>query len=123
MNKIRAILFLLALVAVGPVRAQTPTGAIAGIVTDPAGAPVAGASIGITNRDSGLVRNLTTSTEGAYSTAALPSGVYQVTAEATGFRLLERTATVEAGTTTSVNLTLRVGEVADKVTVTDAAPL
>src|SRR5262245_15144178 len=46
-----------------------------------------------------VVRTFSTSTEGDYSAAALPSGVYRVTAEATGFRLLERAATVEAGTT------------------------
>jgi hypothetical protein len=123
MKKSQAMLFLLALMAIGSVRAQTPTGTINGIVADPAGAPVSQARVSITNRASGLVRNLTTSTEGVYSAAALPSGVYLVTAEAAGFRLLERTATVEAGTTTSVNLTLQVGEVSDKVTVTDAAPL
>src|SRR5262245_14672798 len=98
MNKLRAMLFLLALMAVGPAHAQTPTGAIAGGVTDPAGAPLSGASISIINRDRGLTRKLTTSTEGAYSAAALPSGVYLVTAEAAKFRLLERTVTVEAGT-------------------------
>src|SRR5262249_46293051 len=108
---------------VGAVHAQTPTGTIAGVVTDPTGAPVAGASVSITNRESGLARNLTTLTEGTYSAAALPAGIYLVTVEAAGFRSLERTATVEAGTTTSVNLPLQLGGVSDKVTVTDAAPL
>lgn len=64
MKKMRAILFLLAWTATGSVEAQTPTGAIAGIVTDPAGEAVSGASIRITNRDRGLIRDLTTSTEG-----------------------------------------------------------
>jgi hypothetical protein len=123
MNKIGAILFLLALAPVESVHAQTPTGAIVGIVTDPAGAAVSGAAIRVTNRESGLSRDLTTSTEGAYSMSALPPGVYQVTAEAAGFRLLERTATVEAGTTTSVDLTFQLGEVTEEVTVTDAAPM
>src|SRR3989454_996610 len=63
--------------------AQTPTGMISGVVTDPAGARVSGARVTIINRDSGLRRDLTTSTEGDYSAAALPSGVYQLTTEAT----------------------------------------
>src|SRR5439155_22193715 len=77
--------------------AQTPTGVISGVVTDPAGARVAGARVSIINHDSGLGRNLITSTEDDFTAAALPSGVYQITVEATGFHRLERTTVVEAG--------------------------
>lgn len=127
MGKIRPQLFLVAfvaaLLAVGPSLAQAPTGTIAGVVTDSAGAPVAGARVSIANQESGLTRSLSASEAGDYSAAALPPGVYQVTAEATGFSLLQRTATIETGTTTTVNLTLQVGEVSEQVTVSDAAPL
>lgn len=123
MCKVRAVLFLLPLVAAGVARAQVPTGTIAGVVTDPTGAGVAGARISITNRDSGLSRNLVTLADGIYSVAALPPGVYQVKADAEGFSLLERAATVEAGTTTTVNLMLQVGGVSEKLTVSDAVPL
>jgi carboxypeptidase family protein len=123
MSSIRATVFLTALVAVAVARAQAPTGIITGVVTDPTGAAVTGARITITNRASRLARNLTTSAEGDYSAAALLSGVYKVTVEAEGFSLLERAATVEAGTTTTVNLTLQVGAVIEKISVTDVAPL
>ncbi|MBA3567765.1 MAG: TonB-dependent receptor [Pyrinomonadaceae bacterium] len=102
--------------------AQTPTGTIAGVLTDPAGAPVVRALVTITNRDSSLTRSLNTSDEGDYSAAALPPGVYRVTAEATGFPLLESSATVQVGTTTTVNLTLQIGEISEKVKVDNAAP-
>jgi hypothetical protein len=111
------------LLAVGSVCAQSPAGTIAGMVTDSDGARVAGVRVTITNRESGLTRNLTTSTEGDYSAAALSSGFYTVSAEVTGFRRLERAAIVEAGTTTTVKLTLKIGEVTEQVTVDDAAPL
>jgi hypothetical protein len=62
----------------------------------------------LTNRDSGLTRNLTTQSKATTAHGAA-SGVYQITAKATGFALLERTATVEAGTTTTVNLALQIG--------------
>jgi hypothetical protein len=81
-----------------------------------------GCRLAIINRNSGLARNLTTSTED-YSVAALPPGVYTLTAEATGFRRAERTTTVEAGTTTTVNLTLQVGELQEAVTVENVVPL
>ncbi len=121
-NKARAII-LLALVSVSSALAQAPAGSIAGVVTDPTGAPVPGAHVSIVNSDSGLTRNLVTSKDGNYSAASLPSGIYLVTAEAEGFRLLERKATVEVGTTTTVNLALLVGALNDQVIVTVATPL
>ena len=123
MSKILAKLFVVLLVAAGSARAQTPTGIISGVVSDPAGARVAGARVTIINRDSGLRRNLITSTEGDFTAVALPSGTYHLTAEATGFHRLERTTVVEAGTTTTVNLSLQIGDVSEQVTVDDAAPL
>src|SRR5262245_4911983 len=123
MSKFLKMLLLFSLVALGSARAQAPTGTIAGIVTDHAGAAVSGARITITNRDSGLARSLVTSNEGDYSAAALPPGVYVVKAEAQGFSVLEQTVTVEAGTTTTVNLPLLVGGVSEKINVSDITPL
>ena len=118
-----AKLFLVVLTTAAAARAQTPTGMVAGVVTDSAGAPVAGARVRLTNRESGLTRNLKTSAEGDYSAAALPPGEYLLTTEADGFAQLERTAAVETGTTTTVNLTLQVGAIDEKVLVETAAPL
>ncbi len=112
MFRIGAQLLLAALLATVSARAQAPTGI-------PAGTPIAGARV----RFSGLSRSLSTSAEGYYSAAALPPSVYEVTAEADGFGPLERTATVETGTTTTLNLTLQVGEISEQVTVDTAAPL
>src|SRR5947209_4797157 len=123
MSKIYPRIVFLILMTVGSAHAQAPTGNLDGVVTDPTGAHVAGAHIVIINRDSGLTRNLTTATEGEYSATALPPGGYRVTAETMGFRLLERLATVEAGTTTTFNLTFEIGEISAKVIVRDVAPL
>jgi hypothetical protein len=123
MRKLGAVLFILALVTGGVARSQAPTGTIAGVATDPAGAAVIGARISVINRDRGLVRNLLTSAEGIYSVAALPAGVYQLKVEADGFSLRELTVIVEAGTTITVNLPLQVGAVSEKMTVREAVPL
>jgi hypothetical protein len=123
MNKIQSMLLVVALATVGVARAQTPAGMIIGVVSDATGAVVVRARITITNRATGLVRNLTTSAEGDYSAVALPPGNYQVTAEAMGFSFLERTATVDAGTTTTVNLQVQVGEKIENITVNNIAPL
>jgi hypothetical protein len=111
------------LLALGTALAQVPTGTIAGVVADPSGASVPAARIAVRNAETGLNRTVESSTEGNYSVAALPAGVYVVSAAARGFRVLERQATVEAGTTTSVDLAMQVGAANESVTVDDASPL
>jgi hypothetical protein len=106
-----------------PARAQAPTGTISGVVTDSAGAPVGGVRLRLTNRDSGLTRNLTTPAEGDYNAAALPPGFYLVAVEADGFGALERVAAVETGATTTLNITLRVAGINEQVTLSAASPL
>src|SRR5438552_360424 len=119
-----SVLFLCLLCTLSSLaRTQTPTGVVSGVVSDAGGARVAGAIIIMINRDSGLRRNLITSTEGDFIAAALASGIYQMTVVASGFHRLERTTVVEAGTTTTVNLTLQVGDVREAVTVENVAPL
>lgn len=115
--------FLLIPVFVGPAIAQSPTGTIAGVVTDSNGSLVAGARVTITNRDNGLTRDVVTSREGNFAAAAIPAGNYIVTVEASRFRKYVGAAIVEAGTTTTLYITLAVGEVSAQVTVPEIAPL
>jgi hypothetical protein len=105
------------------VRAQSPTGAIVGLVTDPSGAAVTGARVIVLKRDTGQSRTAATSPEGRYDVEALAPGDYTISAELTGFRRLARAAIVQAGTTTTVNVALEVGDVRADVTVSGAAPL
>jgi hypothetical protein len=102
--------------------AQAPTGTITGLVTDESGAVIPNAKITVTNRDTGTGRELTTSAAGRYSVEALASGVYMVRVEATGFSTRERGATVEAGTSTRVDMLMKVGAQGTVVTVGDVAP-
>src|SRR6516164_3450199 len=108
---------LLALTAAIVLLAQTPTGTIAGTVTDQSGALVPTAKVTIVNKDTGSARELLTGSEGTFSSAALPAGEYEVRCEAVGFRQLVRPATVETGVTTTVNLTMVVGASKDVITV------
>ncbi len=114
-----AVLLLLALKLALPgiVCAQVPTGAITGFVTDRTGARLPGASVIITNKESGLSRTLVSSDMGDYSAPVLLPGLYQVTAVATGFKRLVREATVEAGNTTTVNLAMQIGPATENLTV------
>ena len=123
MRTIAAPLLLLLFGATDPIGAQSPNGGIRGTVTDSSGAALAGVQVSITNRDTRHVRGLTTSTTGTYNASALPPASYTVSAEVPGFKRVERAARVEAGTTTTVDLALEVGEMRDTVTVSGVVPL
>ena len=97
--------------------AQTNEGAIAGNVVDESGAVVTGAKVTALNQDTG-VRHETVSQEGGYRFTSLPIGLYDVTVQREGFSNLTQTGVrVQVSSTTSVNVTLRVGGAAQNVTV------
>ena len=102
---------------------QAPTGTITGVATDPAGSPLVGVRIIVTSHTSGLARHLTTSNDGAYTAVALLPGAYRLAAQSEGFGALERSALVEAGTTTTINLPFELTGLTENVTVRDIAPL
>ena len=107
---------------VGLATAQVPTGSIVGVVRDPSGAAVPEARVEVVSNATGLARTITTSTNGEFSFSALPAGGYEVSTEAPGFQSTMRHAEVETGTTTTADLTLRVGNVKDSITVDSALP-
>ncbi|HML18778.1 MAG TPA: carboxypeptidase regulatory-like domain-containing protein [Bryobacteraceae bacterium] len=102
---------------VAPVHAQAPTGTITGTVTDVSGAVVPNANIIITNKATGTNRTLTANAAGLYSAPALPPGDYEVRVEMQGFRTTIREASVVAGSSTTVDLSLTVGESKEVVNV------
>ena len=116
--KSAALFFALAGFAI----AQTPTGSIAGVVRDPSGATVSAVQIRLVGTSTGFSRTIATSAQGDYSFPALLAGEYNVSVEAHGFLRMDRQAIVEAGTTTSADFTLRVGDTKDSVTVDGASP-
>jgi hypothetical protein len=123
MRTIAATLLILLSGRTDLVGGQSPNGGISGIVTDSSGAALAGARVCITNRDTSQVRGVITSTTGMYNAWALPPASYTVSAEFPGFKRMERAARVEAGTTTTVDLALEVGQMRDTVTVSGVVPL
>jgi hypothetical protein len=102
--------------------AQSPTGTVAGIVTDATGAVMPEVRIAIVHRETGLSRNSITDADGAYAAASLPVGYYEVRAEREGFSTLVRQALVEAGSNTRVDLSLSVEKVQEDVTIETALP-
>jgi hypothetical protein len=103
--------------------AQTPTGGISGTVTDATGAVIRGAAVSIVNTDTRQLRTLATSDDGRFTAAALSPGSYQIAIESFGFKRLDRAVTVEAGTTTLIDVRVELGEVTQSVTVSRPASL
>jgi hypothetical protein len=63
------------------------TGTILGTVSDPTGATVPGASVTLTNPNTGITRKTTTDVTGSYQFLSVPAGAnYVVTVEASGFK-------------------------------------
>ena len=97
---------------------------VAGRISDSQDAVIAGASIELANRATGLRATATTNGEGYYVTAPLPPGGYDVTISAPGFSPSKIDAmTLEVGQSRTLNTQLIVGQVQDAITVTDTAPL
>ncbi|HLI86258.1 MAG TPA: carboxypeptidase-like regulatory domain-containing protein [Bryobacteraceae bacterium] len=104
--------------------AQAGTGTITGIITDPAGASIAGANVEVRNTETNAPYPTVTTETGAYTVPRLPPGPYSVTVTASGFKKLTRSGlTVDAGQTIPLDLMLQVGETTESVTVQAEATL
>jgi hypothetical protein len=114
--QLRSLLLIL-VVAATCVLAQGPTGSITGTVTDESGAIIPNATVTIKEKTTDSARTVTTTAEGTFTAAALPAGVYEVRSTVAGFRTIVREATVETGSSTTVDLRLQVGQSKDVVTV------
>jgi hypothetical protein len=102
--------------------AQLPAGTIVGVVRDAGGGVVTGVHVEATSLSTRQVRAATSGEQGEYSIPALQPGEYEVTAEVPGFQRSVRAATIQAGTSTTVELILLVGDLSDSVTVEAAVP-
>lgn len=83
------------------------TGSIAGTVTDPSGASIAGASLVLRQNDS-VLQTAVADASGRFQFSALPPGAYVLQAEASGFQSLSRTVNVLAGARETVELRLAI---------------
>jgi Carboxypeptidase regulatory-like domain/TonB dependent receptor len=104
--------------------AQVTTGTILGIVQDTSGAAIAGASVTIRNLDTGTVRTVATDSGGRYNAPDLPLGNYEVEARQPGFQTEARIGiNLTVGREAVVDLSLKVGQISERVLVTGEAPV
>ena len=104
--------------------AQQYYGTLTGTVTDSTGAVVPGAVITVTNLSKGTATSATTNEAGIYRVAALTPGSYRLEAQAPSFKRFTRgPLLVESSRILTADIDLEVGNVAETVSVTSAAPI
>jgi hypothetical protein len=119
-----ALAFLASLAGI-PAAAQTSgAGTIAGTVSDASQAAVSGASVTVTNVDTGIAHVYSTNSAGLYVAPFLQPGHYKVDASATDYGKVEaKNLTLQVGQTLTIDLTLAVKSMTTTVEVTSASPL
>ncbi|HUF05576.1 MAG TPA: alpha-2-macroglobulin family protein [Aridibacter sp.] len=93
-------------------------GAIRGTVTDATGAVIPGATATATNRNTGLVRTVTSGEAGVFLIPNLPTGIYDLRVSSSGFKdLLYSNIRVSSFSLSQIEVTLEVGDISVEVSV------
>ena len=96
---------------------------VQGIVTDPTGSVVAGATVALTNTDSGNKRVVTTASDGRYSFPTIAPGTYSITVNAPSFSTESVTGLViQLDNHLIQNVSMHVGSATEAITVTGTVP-
>ena len=112
------------LLVVGTAHAQQGTGELRGKVVDAQDAVLPGVAIVAKNEASGQFRELVSGADGSFFMSALTPGLYELSAELSGFKKYQRKGVrVEVGKTVSIEVQLEVGGIEQQVTVTAESPL
>ncbi len=110
------------LLAAASVGAQSTTQSIQGLVTDPSGAIVVGATVTITNVRTGVSTAQKTNNSGNYSFPLVPVGDYDIKVEMEGFKTeTVHGVRVETAAQVRQDFVLQVGNVTETVEVSAAA--
>jgi|HubBroStandDraft_6_1064221.scaffolds.fasta_scaffold00305_25 outer membrane receptor protein involved in Fe transport len=109
---------ILLLGATMPVWAQFTTARLSGIVTDPSGAVVAGATVIVQDLATGYTKTTNSTSAGQYLFPSLPVGTYQITVSMAGYtRYVQKGIVLSVDQAASLNVQLQVGLVAQQVVV------
>ena len=110
--------------SVTPAISQVLYGSVVGVVKDSQGATVPGATVTIVNKETNLIRDTISNSEGAFSLINVPPGTYDVKFSLSGFREGVRVnVPVTIGQISRVDASLEVGTVSETVSVVSEAQL
>jgi hypothetical protein len=114
------VLLLLALPASG----QISTAQLSGKVTDTSNAVLPGATVTLTQTDTGAVRSVVTDADGSYLVSNLSPGPYRLEVALQGFRTYVQTGIVlQVAAAPTINVSLALGGVQETITVQAEAPM
>src|SRR6202140_1738490 len=124
MRVIQRVLFVLAWLIILPASAFAQA-SIEGVVKDTSGAVLPGVTVEASSPALiEKVRSAITDGSGTYRIVDLRSGIYEVTFSLTGFSTVKREAVELTGSfTASINAEMKVGTVAETITVTGETPI
>src|SRR5579871_3968378 len=98
--------------------AQPGRGGISGLVADPTGAIIPGATISAQSTTTGVKVSTVSTAAGLYSFVSLAPGTYDVTAGAKGFEtIVQKGVKVDVDQVATLNIALKIGSVSEVVTV------
>src|SRR2546426_560998 len=125
--RIKTIWLLLCLVfapAVAHAQGVGSSGDIRGVVTDPAGAVIAKATIVAEDRKRAIRRTSVTDGNGQYEFTGLPPGTYRVTAKISGFQTeILKDVTVSVGQTLLLDIGMKISSGTEVIEVTSEPPV
>jgi hypothetical protein len=105
-------------------QAQVLYGSLVGTINDQSGAAVAGATVRITNKSTGVTRETTSNEAGLYSFSNVLPGSYDLNITHSGFRPVTRTDVAAiVNSVTRTDARLEVGATTEQITVSAAATL
>src|SRR5579884_3835443 len=94
------------------------TGSISGVVTDPSGAVLAGATVVATETQTGVKTTVTTDAKGFYSFPALAVGTYNIDVTDAGFKSFRKTGVaIDANSAVRVDVSMNVGAINEQIEV------
>jgi hypothetical protein len=124
MRRVIVTMMIIVLGLAGSLMAQQTTGNITGRLVDAQGSAVPGVTVTAKNTQTGLTRTDVSDAEGVYRLTALQVGTYDISAELSGFSKVEnKEIVVTIGQTLDINMTLKVANMSETVTVTGETPL
>ena len=124
--KLQSILFLIALLFSAGVTgiAQSNYGVVRGIVTDPQGGSLSGASVVLTSEANKISRTTVTNGSGEYVFNAVDPGTYTLSVTVTGFKTSGQAGvSIETGATVPLDFKMQIGSTTESIEVTASEPI
>jgi len=122
LNLLAAMLWTIALVSNSA--AQSPNATVTGLITDPSGSALPGATVQLIDVKTNVANTVTTNNDGLYRITGLVPSVYREEISKDGFkRVVKDEIVLHVQDEVSLNFSLEVGSVSESITVESGEPL